>query len=77
MKNSFCNKFTKIFILSMIITMVLSACVETATPAPTQDVALIQTQASPNSRDGFNTERTACTNKSTSGYGVPSVGSTH
>jgi uncharacterized protein YraI len=45
MKRIFHSKFSVIFIVLTILTLVLSACVETATPAPTQDVALIQTQA--------------------------------
>ena len=45
MKRIFRSRHSVIFIVMTILTLVLSACVETATPAPTQDVALIQTQA--------------------------------
>lgn len=44
MKNTSSNKIPAIILIWVILTLVLSACGSPATPAPTQDVAMLQTQ---------------------------------
>ncbi len=63
-KNTLSTKKALVLSLVMMAVLVLSACAPAATPAPTQDMALIQTQAAQTVVADITQERAASTDTS-------------